>query len=271
LASNILFYNRGGDGKKAPYEHSDRDGIFFSSRRWGWRAITDTVKFHYHKTVFNACPHVPPPLSLYSVQGLQCTPSPFTGILFLLLSPPNFFSLPLNGWARYGGDRTRSRFLRTQVRALEILQRRSSTRTTGDRTAAGEGTPRSVLARESFVFVRPPSSSGGPPRESTVWIRGPATRAIRAKTPPPLLSVRRHVGCGVEVKGRSSICRQIYAQPICVIQASRSKVSFVPSPCSTPRFQSVWQKNVPSISTRVYMYLTYLSATIQVFIAYLTY
>jgi hypothetical protein len=153
-------------------------------------------------------------------------------------------------------------------RALGILRRRSSRRTTGNRTAAGEGTPRSALGRESFVFVRPPSSSGGPPHESAVQLRGPATRPIHAKTPPPLLSVRRHVGCGVEVKGRSSIRRQIYAQPICVIRASRSKVSFVPSPCSTPRFQSVWQKNVPWISTRVYMYLTYLSATIDVFIAY---
>jgi hypothetical protein len=186
-------------------------------------------------------PCAPSPITVAGL-GLQCIPIPFTAFLFLLLSPPDFFSLPVNGWGCYGGDLPRSRFLRTQARALGILRGRSSRRTTGDGTVAGEGTRRSALARESFVFVRPASSSGGPPRESAVQLRGPATRPIRAKTPAPLVSVRRHVGCGVEVKGRSSIRRQIYAQPICVIRASRSKVRFVASPSSTPRIQSVSQK-----------------------------
>jgi hypothetical protein len=127
-------------------------------------------------------------------------------------------------------------------RALRILRGRSSKRTTGDGTAAGEGIRRSALARESFVLLRPAGSSGGPPRGSPVQLHEPATRPIRAKTPAPLVSVRRHVSCRVEVKGRSSIRRQIYAQPICVIRASRSKVCFVASPSSTPRIQSVSQK-----------------------------
>jgi hypothetical protein len=136
-------------------------------------------------------------------------------------------------------------------RALGILRGRSSRRTKGDETAAGEGTRRSALARDSFVLLRAASSRGGPPRGSAFQPRGPVTRPIRAKTPPPLFSVCQHVACGVEVKGRSSIRRQIYAQPICVIRASRSKVRFVTSPSSTPQIQSVSQINVPWITTRV--------------------
>jgi hypothetical protein len=127
-------------------------------------------------------------------------------------------------------------------RALGILRGGSSRRTKGDGTAAGEGTRRSALGRDSFVLLRTASSSGGPPRGSTVQLRGPATRPIRAKTPPPFVAVRWHVSRGVEVKGSSSIRRQIYAQPICVIRASRSKVRFVASPSSTPRIQTVSQK-----------------------------
>jgi hypothetical protein len=137
------------------------------------------------------------------------------------------------------------------TRALGILRGRSSRRPAGDRTAAGEGTRRSVIARESFVFVRPASTSGGRPRESAVKLRGPATQPIRAKTPAPLVSVRRHVSCGVEVEGRSSIRQQIYAQQICVIGASRSKVRFVASPRCTPRIDPGSLKTVPWITIRV--------------------
>jgi hypothetical protein len=34
--------------------------------------------------------------------GATVHPFTFSASLFLLLSPPDFFSLPLNGWARYG-------------------------------------------------------------------------------------------------------------------------------------------------------------------------
>jgi hypothetical protein len=88
----------------------------------------------------------------------------------------------------------------------------------------GEGSRGSALGRDSFLLVRAASSRGRRPRGSTDQVRRAATRPIRAKTPPPVVSVRRIVVCGVEVKGSSSIRRQIYAQPICVIRASRSKV-----------------------------------------------
>jgi hypothetical protein len=149
----------------------------------------------------------------------------FTGfLLLLLLSPPDSFSLPLNGCTRYGGNLPRRRFLRTQAHALRILRGGSSRQTNGDRTAAGEGSRRSALGRDSFVLLRAASSSGRPPHGSTGQLRGPATRTIRAKTPPPVVSVRRFVVCWVQVKGSSSIRRQIYAQPICVTRASWSKV-----------------------------------------------
>jgi hypothetical protein len=81
------------------------------------------------------------------------------------------------------------------------------------------GEPRAMEPPPEKVPVDPPSpvihlscsgrraAVGVPPRGSTVQLRGPATWPIRAKTPPPLVSVRRHVGCGVEVKGSSSIRR----------------------------------------------------------------
>jgi hypothetical protein len=176
--------------------------------------------------------------------------------LLLLLSPPDFFSLPLNGWRRYGGEVSRSRFLPRQERALGILRGRRSRRSAGDRTAAGEGTRRSAVARESFVFLRPASSSGAHPRDSAVNLHGPATRPIRAKTPAPFVAVHRNVRVGVEVEGRSSIRRQIYAQPICVFRGTRSKVRFVASPRSTPRIDPGSFQTVPWVTIRVYMYFT---------------
>jgi hypothetical protein len=151
--------------------------------------------------------------------------------------------------------------------ALGILRGGSFRRSKGDGTTAGEGTRRSALARDFVFLLRAATSSGCPPRGSTVQLRGPATRPIRAQTAAPLVSLRRHVGFRVEVKGSSSIRRQIYAQPICLIRASRSKVRFVASPSSTPRIQSVSPKNVPWITTRVLMYLTCFTPTIYVFFA----
>jgi hypothetical protein len=121
--------------------------------------------------------------------------------------PPDFFSLPLNGWGRYGGDLPPIRFLRTQARALGILRRRRSSRSVGEPTAGGQGTRRSAVSPESFVCVRPASRSRVRPRESAFILPGPATRPIRVKTSAPLVSVRRNVSCGVEVEGRSSILR----------------------------------------------------------------
>jgi hypothetical protein len=68
--------------------------------------------------------------------GLQCAPFPFTGVLLLLLSLPNSFSLTLNGWARYAAFFPRSRFLRPHARALGILRGGCSRRTTAPLAAA---------------------------------------------------------------------------------------------------------------------------------------
>jgi hypothetical protein len=151
---------------------------------------------------------------------------------------------------------SRCRFLPRQERALGILRGRRPRRSAGDHTAAGEGMRHSAVARESSVFVRPASSSGPRRRDSAVNLRGPATRPIRAKTPPPFVAVRRNVRVGVDVEGRSSNRRQIYADPICVFRGTRSKVRFVASPSSTPRIHPGSFLTVPRVTFRVYLYFT---------------
>ena len=166
-----------------------------------------------------------------------------------------------------------SRFLLSPAKWMATLRRRSFSQPLPSQTRArARNTPRktpeairgrpnrrrrryaSIRRRPRIVCLRPADEQQW---GSSTRIRRQASRTDDPADPcedagaAPLVSVRRHVSCGVEVKGRSSIRRQIYAQPICVIRASRSKVRFVASPRSTPRIDPGSLKTVPWITIRV--------------------
>jgi hypothetical protein len=126
------------------------------------------------------------------------------------------------------------------------------------------------IRRRPRIICLPPAGEQqwARPRDSAVNLRGPATRPIRAKTPAPFVAVRRNVRVGVEVEGRSSIRRQIYAQQICVFRGTRSKVRFVASPRSTPRIDPGSFQTVPWLPLGFTCTLPCFCATIYVFIAY---
>jgi hypothetical protein len=146
----------------------------------------------------------PSPITVHEI-GATVPSLAFTGVLLLLLFLRDSFSVTLNGGALYAAFLPRSRFLRPHARGFGILRGRYWRRTKCDRSAARKGTRRAALSRDSVFLLRAATTGGGPQRGSAVQLRRPPTRQIRAKTPPPLLSVSRHGACGVSSKGRSSI------------------------------------------------------------------
>jgi hypothetical protein len=135
-------------------------------------------------------------------------PLAFTGVLLLLLlSRRKSFSLMLHGGALYAAFLPRSRFLHPHARGCGILRGRYWRRTQFAISAAGKGTRRAALSRDSVFLLRLATTGGGPRRGSAVQLREPTSRQIHAKTPPPLFSVSRHVVCDLSSKGRSSIRR----------------------------------------------------------------